>query len=264
MIIQKIKKQLVFLLLLSISFGHAQIAKVETPKPEPIKPQVSPNSFDENGLRQGLWNGFYDDSKILRYEGNFNHGKEIGVFNYYANSDKKILMATRNFDTKNNAYTIFFDEKKNKVSEGNTINKLRSGIWKYYHKDSKAIMTTENYVEDKIEGSRKVFYTNGKVAEEVLYKNNLKEGAAKKYSKNGKLVEESMFANDVLQGPYKVYDESGKLVIKGQFKNDKKNAIWQYFEKGKLVREMNADTINGHKKPSLVKKKEDKLIDNKK
>ena len=222
MIIQKIKKQLVFLLLLSISFGHAQIAKVETPKPEPIKPQVSPNSFDENGLRQGLWNGFYDDSKILRYEGNFNHGKEIGVFNYYANSDKKILMATRNFDAKNNAYTVFFDEKKNKVSEGNTINKLRSGIWKYYHK------------------------------------NNLKEGAAKKYSKNGKLVEESMFANDVLQGSYKVYDESGKLVIKGQFKNDKKNAIWQYFEKGKLVREMNADTINGHKKPSLVKKKEAK------
>ncbi|WP_394758676.1 toxin-antitoxin system YwqK family antitoxin [Flavobacterium sp.] len=249
------KKYLIYIFLLSISFGYAQIKKIETPKPEPVKPQVSPNSFDENGLRQGLWNGFYDDSKILRYVGNFNHGKEVGVFTYYANSDKKIVMATRNFDSKNNAYTIFFDDKNNKVSEGNTINKFRSGLWKYYHKNSKLVMTTENYVNDKIEGIRKVFYTNGKLAEEVPYKNNLKEGISKKYSKKGKLIEESVFANDVLQGPYKVYDESGNLVIKGQFKNDKKNAIWQYFENGKLVREMNADTINGHKKPSLKEKK---------
>ncbi len=260
MIPQKIKKQLLFLLLLSISVGQAQIAKVETPTPEPIKPQVSPNSFDENGLRQGLWNGFYDDSKILRYEGTFNHGKEVGVFTYYANCDRKIVMATRNFTGNNMAYTIFFDEKKNKVSEGNTKDKLRTGIWKYYHKNAKTIMATENYVDDKIEGVKKIFYPNGKVAEEVPYKNNLKEGIAKKYSDKGKLIEESTFTNDVMQGSYKVYDGSGKLAIKGQFKNDKKNGIWQYFEKGKLVRQMNADTINGHKKPSLVKKKEDKLI----
>ena len=255
---QTIKKYLIFILLVNFSLGYAQITKLETPKPEPIKPQVSPNSFDENGLRQGLWNGFYDDSKILRYEGNFSHGKEIGIFTYYANSDKKLVLATRNFDNKNNAYTIFFDENKNKVSEGNTYNKLRTGIWKYYHKNSKAIMTTENYINDKIEGSRKVFYIDGKIAEEVIYKNNLKEGKSKKYSKEGKLVEESVFANDVLQGPYKVYDGLGKVVITGQFKKDKKNGIWKYFEKGKLVRQMNADTINGYKKPSLKGLKEKK------
>ncbi|SFA88405.1 MORN repeat variant [Flavobacterium swingsii] len=255
---QTIKKYLVFIILVNFSFGYSQIAKVETPKAEPIKPQVSPNSFDENGLRQGLWNGFYDDSKILRYEGNFSHGKEMGLFTYYANSDKKLVMATRNFDAKNNAYTIFFDENKNKVSEGNMYNKLRTGVWKYYHKGQKTVMTTENYINDKLEGSRKVFYTDGKLAEEILYKNNLKEGISKKYSKEGKLVEESVFAKDVMQGPYKVYDESGKVVISGQFKQDKKNGIWKYYNKGKLVRQMNADTINGYKKPSLKGLKEKK------
>ncbi len=66
-------------------------------------------------------------------------------------------MATRNFDNKNNAYTIFFDENKDKVSEGNMHNKLREGPWKYYHKGLKTVMTTENYIKDKLEGSRKVF-----------------------------------------------------------------------------------------------------------
>ena len=136
-------------------------------------------------------------------------------------------MATRNFDTKNGAFTIFYDENKNKVSDGNTINKLREGLWKYYHKNSKEIMTIENYVHDKIEGSRKVFYLGGLLAEEVTYKNNLKQGVSKKYSKEGKLVEESVFVNDVLQGPYKVYDESGKAfdpdVITAFFKMIRQN-----------------------------------------
>ncbi|AIN74339.1 hypothetical protein SL053_001579 [Flavobacterium psychrophilum] len=252
---KKIKKYIALIMLANCSFVLAQINKIETPKPEPINPIVSPNSFDEGGLRQGLWNGFYNDSKILRYTGNFNHGKEIGLFTYYANSDKKLVMATRNFDNKNNAYTIFFDENKDKVSEGNMHNKLREGPWKYYHKGLKTVMTTENYIKDKLEGSRKVFYPNGKLAEEISYKNNLKEGISKKYSKEGKLVEESTFSKNVLQGPYKVYEGSGKVVISGQFKEDKKNGIWNYFEKGKLVRQMNADTINGHKKPSLKVKK---------
>lgn len=257
---QTIKKYLVFIILVNLSFGYAQVTKLETPAPEPIKAQISPNSFDENGLRQGLWNGFYDDSKILRYVGNFNHGKEVGIFTYYANSDKKLVLATRNFDAKNGAFTVFYDENKNKVSEGNTINKLREGLWKYYHKNSKEIMTTENYMHDKIEGTRKVFFLGGLLAEEVAYKNNLKEGISKKYSKEGKLVEESTFANDVLQGSYKVYDGLGKVVISGQFKNDKKNGIWNYFNKGKLVRQMNADTINGYKKPSLKVKEAGKKI----
>ena len=217
--------------------------------------QTKENQTNAKGERHGLWKGFYEDSKLPRYEGNFNNGKELGVFTYYANSDKKIVMATRNFDEKGNAYTTFFDEKGNKVSEGNVVNKLREGIWKYYHKGAKTIMTTENYVNDKIEGIRKVFYTNGILGEEVAYKNNLKHGTSKKYNKEGKLIEESVFVNGVMQGPYKVYDEFGNVVVVGKFKNDKKNGIWKYYEKGKLVRQMNADTINGYKKPSEVKKK---------
>ncbi len=240
---KKVKQKAKFMILLTICSlaGYAQSTE---------------NALDENGLRHGPWKGYYEDSKILRYEGNFNHGKEIGVFTYNANSDKKIVMATRNFDAKNNAYTIFFDEKNFKVSEGNVVNKLREGVWKYYHKESTKVMTTENYVKDKLQGIRKVFYIDGKVAEEVKYINNLKEGISKKYSKKGILIEESNFVNDKLEGSYKVYDDSGKLVIKGQFKEDKKKGIWQYFKNGKLVKEENKDILKKSTEAQKRKKKD--------
>lgn len=247
-------KFILFIFLVNIFVVHGQI-KVKTPIQKEITDTIAKNMLDAQGLRHGFWQGFYEDSKKLRYEGKFNHGQETGLFTYYANLDKKIVSATRNFTAKNNAYTIFYDDKKNVVSEGNTVNKLRTGIWKYYHKESKTVMTTENYLNDKIVNARKVYFSDGKLAEEVFYKNGLKDGLSKKYSKNGKLLEESIYVNNELQGPYKVFDESGKILIKGQFKKDKKNALWQYFENGKLVREMNADTINGYKKPKPKEKK---------
>lgn len=215
------------------------------------------NKMDAKGKRHGAWKGYYEDSKILRYEGTFDHGIEKGMFTFYANSDKKIIMATRNFDGKGGAYTIFYDDTNNKVSEGKVVNKLRQGVWKYYHKGKTSIMTTETYVNDKIEGVRKVFFPDGSLAEEVMYKNGLKNGTSKKYNDKGALVEDTFYVNDELHGKYKVYDEKGLLAIDGQFKKDKKNGLWNYYFEGKHVRTINADTINGYKKPSLVKKKEE-------
>jgi len=218
--------------------------------------QTESNKFDANGQRDGAWKGFYEDTKYLRFEGTFNHGKEVGTFTYYANAEKKIVSATRKFDGKGNAYTIFFDEKGQKVSEGNLLNKLRQGVWKYYHRNATSIMSTENYVNDKLEGVRKVFFTDGKIAEEVPYKNGLKNGISKIYTKAGTLNEEANYLNGLLQGSYKIYDDNGVVIIKGQYKKDKKNGLWKYYDSNKkLIKTINADTINGYKKPSLVKKK---------
>lgn len=218
--------------------------------------QVKENQMNSNGERIGLWKGYYEDTKFLRYEGNFNKGKEVGTFTYYANSEKKIISATRKFDGKGNAYTVFFNEKGQKVSEGNLRDKMRQGIWKYYHKNATAIMCTENYVEDKLEGSRKVFFVDGKLAEEVGYKNGLKHGVSKIYSKAGTLKEEAVYVEGLMQGSYKVFDDNGTVLIDGQYKKDKKNGLWKYYNSNKeLVKTINADTINGYKKPSLFKKK---------
>jgi antitoxin component YwqK of YwqJK toxin-antitoxin module len=199
------------------------------------------NKLDEKGNKNGLWKGYYEDTKNPKYEGTFNHGKEVGTFTFFDNTKTKRVIATREFSPKDNsAYTIFYDQLKNIVSEGKVVNKLYEGQWKYYHKASKVVMTIENYSKGNLEGLRSVFYPSGKIAEEMNYKNNLKNGVYKRYTETGIIIEESNYKNNQFDGMAIFRDpDDGNIVSKGKFTNGKKTGIWQFFNKGKLVNEMN-------------------------
>lgn len=216
--------------------------------------QTDFNKLDDKGKKHGPWKGFYADTKNPKYEGTFEHGKEVGTFTFFDNTKTKIVIATREFNPKDNsAYTIMYDQKKNKVSEGKVINKLSEGKWIYYHKASTVIMSTENYIKGKLDGLRSVFYPNGKLAEETMYKNNQKTGPYKKYAVNGIVIEESNYKNDLFDGLAIFRDaEDGTIVSQGKFVNGKKMGIWQFFEKGKLVKEEN---MSFQKKRPVAKKK---------
>ena len=202
--------------------------------------QTDFNKLDEKGKKHGPWKGFYEESKRPKYEGTFVHGKEVGVFNFYDDTKAKSIIATREFNAKDNsAYTIFYDQNKNKVSEGKVVNKLFEGPWKYYHQASKNIMATENYKLGKLQGLRSVYYANGKLAEQINYKNNLKEGVYKKYTENGIVLEESIFKNNQYNGLAIFKDTDGNVVSQGQFVNGKKAGVWHFFEKGKPVKTIN-------------------------
>lgn len=202
--------------------------------------QTDINKLDEKGKKHGLWKGLYEESKRPRYEGTFSHGKEVGVFKFYDDTKAGTIIATREFNpTDNSAYTIFYNQDKNKVSEGKVMNKLFEGQWKYYHHASNNIMTIENYSKGKLQGIRTVYFPDGKVAEEMNYKNNLKEGLYRKYTEKGIVLEESNFKNNEYHGKAVFRDSEGKIVSSGQFLNGKKSGIWQFFEKGELVKEMN-------------------------
>jgi antitoxin component YwqK of YwqJK toxin-antitoxin module len=203
--------------------------------------QSDSNRLDDKGNKDGLWKGYFAETKNLKYEGTFEHGKEVGVFTYYDNKKTKIIVATREFNPKDNsAYTIFYDPIKNKVSEGKLVNKVYEGEWKYYHKASKNIMSTENYTNGKLEGLRSVFYPSGKLAEETFYKNNMKNGPYKRYTETGIIIEESNYKNNQFDGLAIFRDpDDGTIASKGKFTDGKKTGIWQFFQKGKLVKEEN-------------------------
>lgn len=206
-----------------------------------IQAQNDYNKLDEKGKKHGLWKGIYEDTKNPKYEGTFEHGKEVGIFTFFDNTRTKIIVATREFNPKDDsAYTIFYDKNKNKVSEGKVVNKMYEGQWKYYHKASKSIMATENYSKGKLEGVRSVFYPNGKIAEEMIYKNNQKNGFYKRYTETGIIIEETNYKNDQYDGLAIFRDANdGTIVSKGKFVNGKKAGVWQFFQKGKLVNEIN-------------------------
>ena len=102
------------------------------------------NQFDESGKRHGLWKKYFEETKQLRYEGQFNHGKEVGEFKFYKLVKKKsVLTATKIFDVDGSAYVKFLTSTGKIISEGKQVGKLYVGEWKYYHNKSDKVMTLE-------------------------------------------------------------------------------------------------------------------------
>jgi len=195
------------------------------------------NKLDANGKKHGLWKGIYEESKRPRYEGTFEHGKEIGTFKFFDDTAVGTVIATREFNPKDNScYSIVYNQKGNKVSEGKLVNKLYEGEWKYYHEDSKVIMTTENYVNGKLNGIRKVYYPSGAIAEEANYKDGKKDGSYKKYDEKGIVLEETQYKNGEFDGLAIFRNPKNVIVAKGMFVKGKKEGVWEMLnDKGKMV-----------------------------
>jgi antitoxin component YwqK of YwqJK toxin-antitoxin module len=226
---------LVFLISLIFSVLHAQ---------------KEYNQLDAKGLKHGLWKGVYEESKRPRYQGTFDHGKEIGLFQFFDDTQKGDVIGTREFNSKDNsAYTIFFDQNKNKVSEGKVVNKLFESEWKYYHFASAVLMTTENYKNGKLNGLRTVYFPNGKLAEQTTFVNNLKQGTYKKFTETGIVLEESFFKNNEYDGLAIFRNDSGIVVSQGLFSKGLKIGVWEVLENGKLVKKSSADLSLKSKSP---------------
>lgn len=212
--------------------------------------QTDFNKLDDKGNKNGLWKGYYPESKRLRYDGTFNHGKEVGKFNFYDDTQAQTVIATREFNSKDNsAYTIFYNQSKSVVSEGKVVKKLYEGQWKYYHENSKVIMTLENYKKGKLEGIRSVFYPNAKIAEETNYINGIKNGFYKKYTVDGIILEESNYIKGQFDGKAIYREPNGNVASQGIYVNGKKKGIWQFYENGKLVKEENMSKVKKLVKP---------------
>jgi antitoxin component YwqK of YwqJK toxin-antitoxin module len=218
------------------------------------------NKLDEHGKKHGLWKGIYEESKRPRYEGTFDHGKETGMFKFFDDTKAGTVIATREFNPKDNScYTIFYNQNKHKVSEGKLVNRQFEGEWKYYHEDLPSVMTSEQYTNGKLNGVRKVFYKGGAIAEETTYKNGLRNGLYKSYAENGIVLEESNFKNDQNDGPALYRNVANEVTSQGIYKDGKKVGIWKMLEKGKM-KSVNMNFQNKNfKKPKMPKQSDVKV-----
>ena len=199
------------------------------------------NHFDENGKRHGIWKGTHKESNRVRYEGSFEHGIETGIFKYFDDTKAGTIIATRDFSKGDGScYAVFYDQKGNKVSEGMLLDKIPNGVWKYYHFESSQVMTIENYKLGKLDGNRKIFYKDGKIAEDTNYKSGIKEGNAKTYSEKEKLLDEHFFKDGQFEGLAAYYDGNGNKMYEGYYKNGKRVASWKFFENNKVIKEVKA------------------------
>ena len=66
----------------------------------------------------------------------------------------------------------------------------------------------------------------------------MKNGLYKKYTEKGVVLEESIFKDDLYSGLAIFRDSNGDIASRGQFVNGKKSGVWQFFEKGKLLKKI--------------------------
>ncbi len=210
------------------------------------------NAFDENGKRHGSWKKNFDGTSITRYEGQFNHGKEIGLFKFYKNyKNKAILTATKQFNENNNIVEVKFLASNGRViSEGKMNGKIYIGTWKYYQKNSDQILSLEHYNDEgKLTGEQLVYYPNRQLAEKKNYINGKLQGPSMWYSVKGVVLKSYIYENDELHGEAKFFNPKGELITQGQYKRGKKDGIWKNYENGKLLSEKDFTY-----KPKYIKK----------
>ncbi len=198
------------------------------------------NQFDTNGNRHGIWKKYFEGTKSVRYEGEFNHGKEIGLFKFYKYIDKKsVLSATKEINDSNHiAQVKFFSSQGNIISMGKMNGKKFIDTWTYFHKNSEEVLRIEHYDDSGLQqGELMVYYKNGELAEKSNYLNDKLEGNSSWYNENGIKIKEFTYSIDLLHGPSKYYTNSGILLVEGIYKKGKKHGIWKYYENGILKEE---------------------------
>jgi len=197
------------------------------------------NQFDASGKRDGIWKKNFKGTTILRFEGNFKNGKEIGLFKFYKNiKGKAVLSATRKFNEIDNITEVKFYTSKGKViSEGKMRAKMYVGTWKYYQKNGEDLLMIEHYNDyGVLNGEKLIYYENGQVAEKKFYVNGFLSGDATNYSLKGVVLKKLYYEKGELNGEAKFFSPKGELLVIGNYKDGQKNGIWKYYEGKKLTK----------------------------
>jgi len=199
--------------------------------------QEKTNQFDAKGARHGVWIKYYELNHQLRYTGQFNHGKEIGIFKYYDINNDKIPIVIRKFNNTNDiAEVSFYSLNGTLESTGKMQGKNRIDKWLFYHKDGKTVMSEEFYKNGKKDGEAKLYYSNGKLTEVAHYLDGKLNGNYKRYSIFNFLYQDLTYKNDELEGLAIYYEpKNGQILSKGSYKENKRAGVWEHYENGVLV-----------------------------
>ncbi|PCH76076.1 MAG: hypothetical protein COB98_07300 [Flavobacteriaceae bacterium] len=172
-----------------------------------VTSQTKTNQFDVQGQRTGLWKKQFENGNI-RYSGQFEKGKEIGVFKFYSEENSETPTIIKEYVSHSNIAKVQFFTAAGKLqSTGELEGKKRTGKWTFYDANG-AVSSEENYIKGQLSGGYKMFY------------------------ENGVLAEFTHFTAGKLDGTAAYYNLKGALLGTGSFSKGEKIGEWEYFEEG--------------------------------
>ncbi|GAA4319922.1 hypothetical protein GCM10023115_46670 [Pontixanthobacter gangjinensis] len=196
------------------------------------------NQLDSQGRRHGYWKVDFEGTFDPKFEGNFEHGQETGIFKFYKKGFYQHPSAIMEFQEDTDSVQVtYFTQSGKPISEGKMLNKKREGEWLYFHQQSDSIMMKEDYRNDLLHGLQETFYPNGKLAEKTEYSKGEKHGKSFIYADNGQVTKELTYQNGKLHGPATYYNVKSEKTMEGSYLEGNKFGTWKYYSEGKLERE---------------------------
>ena len=104
------------------------------------------------------------------------------------------------------------------------------GLVVYFFEDG-VVYQEVNYVDGKIQGSRKIYFESGALKMERNYEGDKKEGRFAEFYETGELLAEGNYEDNLREGVWKTYYKSGKIKERGKYEKGEKIGVWKNFYK---------------------------------
>lgn len=171
-----------------------------------ISAQTKVNKLNAQGKRIGNWEKKHENGNI-RYSGQFENGKEIGVFKFYSQENSETPIIVKEYFAYSNVAKVqFFTTEGRLQSDGELEGKNRTGKWTFYY-DNGTVSSEENYIKGQLSGGYKMFYENGTLAEFTHFIAGKLDGRAVYYNLNGAVVGAGTFSNDEKIGEWEYFED---------------------------------------------------------
>ena len=221
----KVRNILTVALILTFQLVAAQQPSIfgkGTPTPQP----KTENKTDSKGLKQGDWERYYNNGRLM-YSASFKNDTLVGeMVRYHPNGNKMAYIKYDDTPT-GKGYGEVYDDNGRLIGKGNYFMSNKEGEWLFYNRN--VLVSKENYINNKKEGISYTYYDNSQIAMETNWKNDKKDGVETAYYISGKKRTIINYKENLLHGHYFVFQESGRYEVTGAYSNNKMNGIWVFY-----------------------------------
>lgn len=186
------------------------------------------NQTDKQGKKQGYWKVKYEDG-VIKYTAFFKDDKPVGLMKrYFEDGTLKAEMYFYPDGVRSHAKIYY--QAGPLAAEGKYINSQKDSTWNYYSYYTKTLSNRETYVNGKKNGRSVSYYSNGKISEELDWKNGIHDGIWNQYFENGVLKLSSGYTNGKRTGDFVLNYSDNRPEWKGAYANDKREGKWSHFD----------------------------------
>ena len=192
------------------------------------------NQRDAAGRKQGYWEAV-DSRGMPVYKGQFKDDKPVGEMTRYFPTGE--LRAKIFYENDGVTSRVTFYAQSGKIAaQGKYNGTKRDSTWTFYSMNSDNATSRVEYLDGKRHGTEQKYYPNGKIAEELVWKHDIRNGVWKQFFDNGQLKISATYLVGDLDGIYMTYYSNSMPEVKGVFRNGIPVGEWQRFdENGKPV-----------------------------